>query len=133
VYELDLRREKLVDAIAHQGVSLPAADLHQYPGTRDAPRDLRQEGTRDARVTVFIEVLHSYWSILRMVAARRRNETFLLQRTQLLEQLEGALSLLCVQPAESKAHVDDNVIADLGLRDKIQMDLADDAAEIHTA
>ena len=44
VDQFELRREKLIDAVAHQRVGLAAADFHQDPGAGDSGGDFGNEG-----------------------------------------------------------------------------------------
>ena len=51
--------KQVVDAVAHDGVGLAAADFHEHPGSRAAGGDLAGEGARDPTVPVFVQILHS--------------------------------------------------------------------------
>src|ERR1039458_10082334 len=52
------------------------------------------------------------------------------QLVQFFEQLVGALRLFLINLADSETHVDQDIVADLGLRQVLQTGLAHDAAEL---
>jgi hypothetical protein len=57
VHQFDLARDEFVHSVAHDGVRLAAADLHQDPGTGHGLRDLAGLGAGDAGIAVFIQIL----------------------------------------------------------------------------
>ena len=50
--------QQLIDAVAHEGVGLAAADFHQDPGPRDGAGDFRHEGAGELGIAVLVDVLH---------------------------------------------------------------------------
>src|SRR5208337_3062982 len=58
MHQFDPARQQFVNAVAHDGVGLAAADLHQHPGLGCRLDDLRRQGPCDAMVTVFVKILH---------------------------------------------------------------------------
>src|SRR5271165_317939 len=51
--------QKLVDAVAHDGMGLAAANLHQHPRASYALADLLRERAGNLLVTILVEVFHS--------------------------------------------------------------------------
>ena len=51
--------QELVDAEAHDGVGLPAADFHDGPGARHPARDQRRVARGGLCVAVLVDELHS--------------------------------------------------------------------------
>ena len=58
VHKLDLRRDQLVNPIAHQRVGLATADFHEHAGPRDTPGKVRDQSAGNARVAIFVKILH---------------------------------------------------------------------------
>src|SRR5271165_7401613 len=58
MHKFDRARQQFVDSVAHDGVRLAAADLHQHPGPGCTLSDLSGEGPGDALVAVLIEIFH---------------------------------------------------------------------------
>ena len=87
VHQFDLRRQQFVDAVAHQGVGLAAADFHQHPGTGDGAADFGHERLRELRVAILVEELH---------------RSFGFQHTHLFQEFVGALGLFGVDREMAK-------------------------------
>src|SRR5207249_1823 len=56
--EFDLRRQKFVNAIADDGMRLPATDFHQRPLVLDGAADRFGQFEHCLGVAIFVEVLH---------------------------------------------------------------------------
>jgi hypothetical protein len=56
--QFNLRGEQLIDAVAHDGMSLPAADFHQCPGPRHGAADFFDHAFDQWSAAVFIDVFH---------------------------------------------------------------------------
>ena len=69
--EFELRREKLIDAVAHEGVGLAAADFHENPGTGDGGGDFGNERAGELGVAILVDEFHARGSSTGMVAGIR--------------------------------------------------------------
>jgi hypothetical protein len=58
VDQFHLIRQETVDAVLHDGVSLPAAHFHEYPRSRDDLPNLKNQAFGNLLVAVFVEVFH---------------------------------------------------------------------------
>jgi hypothetical protein len=58
MYQLDFRREQLIQPVMHNGVGLAAADLHDRPRAGGNAADLIQPGFDQFGVAKFIYVAH---------------------------------------------------------------------------
>jgi hypothetical protein len=58
VHQLDLGRQQLVEAVAHNGVGLPAADFHQHPRAGDRAPDFIDHAAHQFGVAKFSDKLH---------------------------------------------------------------------------
>ena len=56
--QFDFRRQHLIQAIADDAVSLPAADFHDGPGARDQPTNLIGQLPGPDTVAIFSQMLH---------------------------------------------------------------------------
>src|SRR5438270_4401496 len=56
--QLDFLRKQFIQPVAHDGMSLAAADLHQHPRLSRASRNLRHQGPRNPTLPVLVQVLH---------------------------------------------------------------------------
>ena len=59
VDEFERWRQQFVDAVAHEGVGLAAADLHQDPGAGDGGGDFGDEGAGELRIAILVDELHA--------------------------------------------------------------------------
>src|SRR5262245_28780209 len=58
MHQLDRLRQEVVDSVLHDGVGLPAADLHDRPGARESAGDLVDHPPGQCLIPVLVEVLH---------------------------------------------------------------------------
>src|SRR5579871_3837172 len=59
MHQLDAFGEQIVDSILDDGMSLPAADLHNYPRLTLDSLDFLDKLPRNLSVAIFIEIFHS--------------------------------------------------------------------------
>ena len=58
VNQFELRRQQLVDAVAHERVGLAAADFHQDPGARDGGGDFGNKGAGELGIAILVDEFH---------------------------------------------------------------------------
>ena len=58
VHQFDVVAEQLVETVAHDGVRLPAADLHQHPLAAGAAGDFSGQRVGDAMISILVDILH---------------------------------------------------------------------------
>ena len=121
VHQLEPLGQQIVDAVAHDGVRLAAADLHEHPAPGDHAAQLGEDCLGAPPVAEFVDVLHRAAS-----SSSAREEL-----AQLVEELAAfARRLSLVDDADGEADVHHHPRADRGLRDVGQAHLAAHAVEV---
>ena len=116
--EMDGFRQELIDAVAHDGMGLAAANLHDGPVPPRRRADRLGELGRSGGIAIFFAEFHGGDLLVGEIAERP-------------EMVENAAGFLFVDHADRKADMHQHIVADTGFRRVSEVDLLDDAAEIH--
>ena len=122
VHQGDVRGEQDVDAEPNDGVGLTAADLHQGPGPRDRVGYGVRQTTSSGSVAIFIAELHG------SAPDGPTNSASSPISSQVGEDARG---FHLVDHGDGEPHMHEHIVPDVGLGRKGEVDLLDDAAEIH--
>jgi hypothetical protein len=126
----DFGRQELIDAVADDGVGLPAADLHDLPGPRGEAANLAGQLLCNLAVAELIQILHGWPSWAASDFARTQ---FLVQQAHFAKAPQRLLGRSLVDFRDGEAHMHDRVIADRNLGHVREADILHDATEIHLA